>query len=175
MEFYIKYWKLIDEHHGELRYSLYGWYIFTLFFLRYVNCDFKKIYLELVEEGEGYEEDSDMYHWAEVFFVPPESRWEFIVENTFSEDILQIIHWAMKSVEYNNESLKKVAPKFKHDYRIKRDKIKSIIFLIDDEKTDNGRFWFNILEEIYSEMIKIEPSLNSDVFNEMIKSQKIQK
>ena len=86
-KFLTKYYELLDESHGEINYEVYGSYIFSLFFLRYINCKFKEIYSELVEEGSGFEEDIDEYECAGVFYVPHEARWDYIVKHANSEDI----------------------------------------------------------------------------------------
>ena len=49
--------------------------IFTgLIFLKYISTAFEKKYKELVEEGDGFEDDPDSYEAVNIFFVPPEAR-----------------------------------------------------------------------------------------------------
>ena len=49
--------------------------IFTgLIFLKYISTAFEKKYKELVEEGDGFEDDPDAYEADNIFFVPPEAR-----------------------------------------------------------------------------------------------------
>ena len=52
--------------------------IIGLIFLRYISAAFDKRYQELVEEGEGFEDDRDAYEMDNVFFVPSEARWSNI-------------------------------------------------------------------------------------------------
>lgn len=46
----------------------------------YVALNIKKRYQELIEEGEGYEEDRDFYEEKCIFFVPKTARWSVIKE-----------------------------------------------------------------------------------------------
>ena len=42
--------------------------IIGLIFLRYVSTAFERRYAELVEEGDGFEDDRDAYTMANIFF-----------------------------------------------------------------------------------------------------------
>lgn len=86
--------------------------IFTgLIFLRYIGAAFDKKYKELVEEGEGFENDPDEYEAENIFFVPEEARWEEIAKSAHTPEIGAILDKAMIAIENDNKSLKGVLPK----------------------------------------------------------------
>ena len=54
--------------------------VLGLIFLKYISDSFEERYQELIEEGEGYEEDRDFYEEKCIFFVPKTARWSVIKE-----------------------------------------------------------------------------------------------
>ena len=86
--------------------------IFTgLIFLKYISTAFEKKYKELVEEGDGFEDDPDAYEADNIFFVPPEARWSEIAKAAHTPEIGTILDKAMIAIEADNKSLKDVLPK----------------------------------------------------------------
>ena len=86
--------------------------IFTgLIFLKYISTAFEKKYKELVEEGDGFEDDPDAYEADNIFFVPPEARWSEIAKAAHTPEIGTILDKAMIAIEADNKSLKGVLPK----------------------------------------------------------------
>jgi type I restriction enzyme M protein len=45
-----------------------------LIFIKYISDSFEEKYPEQVAEGDGFEEDRDVYLEDNVFFVPPGAR-----------------------------------------------------------------------------------------------------
>jgi len=60
---------------GHIPAAEYRKVIIGLIFLRYVSTAFDRRYQELVEEGDGFEDDRDAYTMDNIFFVPEEARW----------------------------------------------------------------------------------------------------
>lgn len=86
--------------------------IFTgLIFLKYISTAFEKKYKELVEDGDGFEDDPDAYEADNIFFVPPEARWSEIAKAAHTPEIGTILDKAMIAIEADNKSLKGVLPK----------------------------------------------------------------
>ena len=86
--------------------------IFTgLIFLKYISTEFEKKYKELVEEGDGFEDDPDAYEADNIFFVLPEARWNEIAKVAHTPEIGTILDKAMIAIEADNKSLKGVLPK----------------------------------------------------------------
>mgnify|MGYP000420584158 CR=1 FL=1 len=66
-------WKAADKLRGNLDASEYKSVVLGLIFLKYISDKFEERYLELLEEGDGFEEDRDEYTYQSIFFVPPGS------------------------------------------------------------------------------------------------------
>lgn len=96
---------------GHIPAAEYRKVIVGLIFLRYISAAFDKRYKELVEEGDGFEDDIDAYTMENVFFVPEESRWSTIAAAAHTPEIGVVIDDAMKAIEADNKSLKDVLPK----------------------------------------------------------------
>lgn len=111
LEFENKLWEMADKLRGNIQPSDYKSVILGLIFLKYISDSFEERYNELVEEGDGFEEDQDAYLEENVFFVPQNARWEFIKKNAKQSTIGQIIDDAMIAIERENKNLKGVLPK----------------------------------------------------------------
>ena len=96
---------------GHIPAAEYRKVIVGLIFLRYISAAFNRRYQELVEEGEGFEDDRDAYSMENVFFVPEEARWEKIAAAAHTPEIGTVIDNAMRAIESENRSLKNVLPK----------------------------------------------------------------
>ncbi len=96
---------------GHIPASEYRNIIIGLIFLRYISTAFEKRYQELVDEGEGMENDRDEYISENIFFVPEEARWKIISEHAHTIQIGQILDDAMRAIEADNKKLKNVLPK----------------------------------------------------------------
>lgn len=80
-------------------------------FLRYISAAFDKRHQELLDEGEGFEDDIDAYTMENVFFVPKEARWDTIADAAHTPEIGIVLDNAMKAIEADNKKLKNVLPK----------------------------------------------------------------
>lgn len=96
---------------GHIPAAEYRKVIIGLIFLRYISASFDKRYQELVEEGDGFENDRDAYMMDNVFFVPEKARWGTIAAAAHSAEIGVVIDDAMRAIETENKSLKNVLPK----------------------------------------------------------------
>ena len=82
-----------------------------MIFLKYISDRFETKYNELVEEGDGFEEDKDEYMAENIFFVPENARWNVIAAAAHTPEIGSVIDEAMRSIEKENKRLKDVLPK----------------------------------------------------------------
>ena len=96
---------------GHIPAAEYRKVIIGLIFLRYVSTAFERRYEELVEEGDGFEDDRDAYTMDNIFFVPEEARWKTIASAAHTPEIGTILDKAMLAIEADNKSLKGVLPK----------------------------------------------------------------
>lgn len=91
---------------GNMDAAEYKQVVLGLIFLKYISDKFDAKYQELVEEGEGMEEDRDEYAAENIFFVPPEARWGIVADKAHSPDIGTAIDNAMTLIEKENPRLK---------------------------------------------------------------------
>lgn len=98
-------WKAADKLRGSMSSYDYKDVVLGLMFLKYISDKFETRYNELVEEGDGFEEDIDEYTEQNIFWVPQKSRWEYIRNNAKSNEIGQIIDDAMIEIEKENPTL----------------------------------------------------------------------
>lgn len=96
---------------GHIPAAEYRKVIIGLIFLRYISAAFDKRYQELVEEGDGFEDDRDAYTMENIFFVPEEARWSVIASAAHTPEIGTVIDNAMRAIEAENKTLKNVLPK----------------------------------------------------------------
>lgn len=96
---------------GHIPAAEYRKVIIGLIFLRYISCVFEKKYKQLVDEGDGFEDDRDAYAEDNVFFVPQEARWNSIALAAHTPEIGTVIDDAMRAIERENPVLKNVLPK----------------------------------------------------------------
>ena len=106
-----KIWKAADLLRGNLDASEYKSVVLGLIFLKYISDRFEIRYNELVEEGEGFEEDRDEYTSENVFYVPADSRWSVIASKARTAEIGTTIDDAMRHIEKENNKLKGILPK----------------------------------------------------------------
>lgn len=96
---------------GHIPAAEYRKVIIGLIFLKYISTAFEKRYNELVEEGDGFEDDRDAYMEDNIFFVPVEARWSTIASAAHTPEIGAVIDNAMRAIEDENPKLKNVLPK----------------------------------------------------------------
>lgn len=104
-------WKAADKLRGSMDSGEYKHVVLGLLFLKYISDKFETKYNELLEEGDGFEEDRDEYTYENIFWVPKEARWGFIKDNAKDTKIGQYIDDAMIEIEKENPSLKGVLDK----------------------------------------------------------------
>jgi len=103
--------KAVDILRGSMDEAEYKHVVLGLLFLKYISDKFEQKYKQLLEEGEGFEEDRDKYKAENIFWVPKEARWENIKNNAKDSRIGQIIDDALLLIEKENPSLKGVLDK----------------------------------------------------------------
>lgn len=89
-------WSAADKLRGNIDASEYKNVVLGLIFLKYISDKFDQKYQELVEEGEGFEEDRDEYASENIFFVPESARWKTIAAAAHTPEIGKAIDEAMR-------------------------------------------------------------------------------
>ena len=104
-------WDAACALRGNLDASEYKSVVLGLIFLKYISDQFDQKHQQLVDEGDGFEEDVDEYVSDGIFFVPESARWNVIASNAHTPEIGTIIDDAMRSIEKENKRLKDILPK----------------------------------------------------------------
>ena len=104
-------WRAADKMRGNIDASEYKSVVLGLIFLKYISDKFETKYRQLVDEGEGFEEDKDEYTAENIFYVPAEARWETIAAQAHTPEIGTAIDNAMRAIERENRRLKDILPK----------------------------------------------------------------
>ena len=127
---------------GHIPAAEYRNVIIGLIFLRYISTAFDKRYKQLVAEGYGLENDPDEYIGENIFFVPPEARWNKIAEAAHTPEIGTIIDNAMRAIEKDNKKLKNVLPKNYGNPDLDKKVLGKVVDLftnMDMDKTEGNR------------------------------------
>ena len=95
---------------GNIDASEYKSVVLGLIFLKYISDRFDEKYQQLVEEGDGFEEDVDEYISEGIFFVPETARWSVIASKAHTPEIGTVIDEAMRAIEKENKRLKDILP-----------------------------------------------------------------
>lgn len=106
-----KIWDAACILRGNMDAAEYKHVILGLIFLKYISDKFEALHQELVDSGDGFEEDIDAYKAENVFFVPPSARWSNIAQSATKPEIGKLIDEAMDAIERENKKLKGVLPK----------------------------------------------------------------
>lgn len=116
--------------------------VMGLVFLKFVGDKFEKRREEIIQEYGNiavFLEDASFYRSENVFYLNPESRWSYLVQNASSDEIAILIDKAMQDIEDTNPPLKGALPQnFYSSLGIESRKIKNLIDEIN--KIDNTRF-----------------------------------
>ena len=96
---------------GNIDASEYKSVVLGLIFLKYISDRFDEKYQQLLEEGDGFEEDVDEYISEGIFFVPETARWSVIASKAHTPEIGTVIDEAMRAIEKENKRLKDILPK----------------------------------------------------------------
>jgi len=106
-------WKAADKLRKNIDAAEYKHVVLGLIFLKYISDAFEELYARLKAEEElgADPEDRDEYKAENVFFVPQEARWSFLLSKAKQPDIGKYVDEAMDAIEKENPSLKGVLPK----------------------------------------------------------------
>nr|WP_312524065.1 class I SAM-dependent DNA methyltransferase [Moraxella sp. CTOTU47724] len=108
-------WKAADKLRKNIDAAEYKHVVLGLIFLKYISDSFEAHY-NLLVEGEGEfagadPEDRDEYTAYNVFFVPENARWSYLLNQAKQPNIGKLVDEAMEAIENDNPQLKGVLPK----------------------------------------------------------------
>jgi len=104
-------WDSANALRGSVEPAEYKHIVLSLIFLKFVSDKFEERKKELINEGkEQYIDFSEFYLMKNIFYLPEEARWEYILNNAKQNDISLKIDTALATIEKNNKSLKGALP-----------------------------------------------------------------
>ena len=106
-------WQMADTLRGSMDAAEYKHVVLGLIFLKYISDAFEEQHAKLdADRDQGTDpEDPDEYRALNIFWVPPEARWQHLKGQARQPTIGQLVDDAMAAVERDNASLKDVLPK----------------------------------------------------------------
>jgi len=106
-------WQAADALRGSMDAAEYKHVVLGLIFLKYVSDAFEELHNRLqAQRDQGADpEDPDEYRAENVFWVPPEARWQVLQNQARQPTIGQVVDKAMEAIERDNPALKNVLPK----------------------------------------------------------------
>ena len=105
-------WKAADKLRSNMDAAEYKHVVLGLIFLKYISDTFNEVHAELETAKTQFSdpEDRDEYTARNVFWVPPEARWDYLQRNAKQPTIGRMIDDAMEVIERDNPSLRGVLP-----------------------------------------------------------------
>ncbi|WP_027622102.1 type I restriction-modification system subunit M [Acetivibrio clariflavus] len=127
-------WAAADKLRKNMDAAEYKHVVLGLVFLKYISDSFYDLYYKLKEgkgEYEGADPDDPYEYRAEnVFYVPPQARWDYLQSRAKLPTIGKDIDEAMEAVEKDNPSLKGVLPKEYAKEKLDKQSLGGLIDLI---------------------------------------------
>lgn len=104
-------WDSANKLRGSVEPSEYKHVVLSLIFLKFANDKFLRRRQELInEDKEAFLEIPEFYQAENIFYLPEESRWTYIIENAKQQDITLKVDSALKTIERTNKSLEGALP-----------------------------------------------------------------
>ena len=134
---------------GNMDASEYKNVILGLIFLKYISDSFETRYQELIDEGDGFEEDRDEYTFDNIFFVPVGARWKDIAAKAHEPEIGKVIDDAMNAIESENKKLKGILPKSFARPELDKRRLGDVVDLFTNVKMAEGTDEKDLLGRAY--------------------------
>ena len=104
-------WESCNKLRGAVEPAEYKHVVLSLIFLKYAGDRFNLRKQELIDMGlQEYVDQVDFYTAENVFYLPEECRWSYIMENAKQANIFQIIDDALSNIEKKNKQLAGALP-----------------------------------------------------------------
>ncbi len=104
-------WDSANKLRGSVESSEYKHIVLSLIFLKFISDKFETRRQEMIDEGQGdYVDMVEFYTMKNVFYLPEESRWNFILKHAKQDDIAVKIDTALHTVEKSNAALRGALP-----------------------------------------------------------------
>ena len=103
---------MADALRGSMNAAEYKHVVLGLIFLKYISDAFEEQHARLeADKASGADaEDPDEYRALNIFWVPPEARWQYLRGRAKDPKIGKIVDDAMLAIERDNPQLRGTAP-----------------------------------------------------------------
>lgn len=152
----------MHESHGNWSTKEYCDLILNIILIVYLSYEFKEIYLELVKEGEGFEEDPDEYSMCNVIYLPPQSRWDNIMGDIETKDIKETFYRAVDYLKHSDSSLKDIVRPFAI-FKINKFGLKTFLYIFKEFISDNdfeNILWIKIYKSFLNDFVRLDEEYN---------------
>jgi type I restriction enzyme M protein len=104
-------WDSATKLRGSVASPEYKHIVLSLIFLKFISDMFEERKEELIAEGkEPYIDMVEFYTMKNVFYLPEEARWTYLMEHAKQDDLSLKIDTALHTVEKNNKALRGALP-----------------------------------------------------------------
>lgn len=104
-------WKSCDKLRGAVEPSQYKHVVLSLIFLKYASDRFYQQVEKIRHEyGDQFVDTLAFFTKDNVFFLSPECRWDYIMQNAKQNEVFKIVDDALTQIEKDNPSLKGALP-----------------------------------------------------------------
>ena len=104
-------WESCNKMRGSVEPSEYKHVVLSLIFLKYAGDHFDQKREEIISQyGEEFADMVEFYAKDNVFFVPEECRWSYIMQNAKQDNVFQIVDDALTNIEKKNKQLAGALP-----------------------------------------------------------------
>lgn len=132
-------WKSADKLRGSVEPAEYKHVVLSLIFLKYASDRFEEQREKIIAEGrEKFVDVKAFYTKDNVFYLKPETRWSFIMDNAKQDNIALLIDTALFTIEQENAQLKGALPdNYYSRLNLDNTKLSSLLDVIDDIETSD--------------------------------------
>jgi len=125
-------WRAADALRSNMDAAEYKHVVLGLIFLKYISDAFEEYHARLTAEvAQGADpEDPDEYRAVNIFWVPREARWSYLLTNARQPAIGKTVDEAMLAIERDNPTLKGVLPKDYAHPRLDKQRLGQLIDLV---------------------------------------------
>ena len=104
-------WDSANKLRGSVESSEYKHIVLSLIFLKFISDKFETHRQALIDDGkEQFIDTLPFYTQSNIFYLPEEARWDYIIKHSKQDDIALKIDTALHTIEKNNKSLAGALP-----------------------------------------------------------------
>ena len=128
-------WRMADALRGSMDAAEYKHVVLGLIFLKYISDAFEELHAKVLADwGEEAAEDRDEYIAENIFWVPPEARWQKLRSQARQPTIGRTVDDAMIAIERDNPALNGVLPKDYAREALDKDRLGQVVDMVSNIK-----------------------------------------